>query len=356
MYANHNYRLESPPPRSQFRRPWSPDPYEPYHPVQNAENASTNAHGDYWDPVQAERPQYYQRHRDPSDISVEALDLADYSRTLRAHRTADNPYPPFSHELNPPISIRNLLHPPSTSGTLSTQSHAHSSTSRTSRASRRPFSLPPPALHSGPRLNQSYNSPLIAHSPPPPQAEPEIDISQFPPWSRGWYDSKNAKDPSPSPQDDYPFPPKSLTDPQHRSLFDPSFPTLAHSFPSDVHPYPAISSHDSTRDVLPWSGGPPDHGLPIDPATKEERIRMLQREFGPRANRKDGENPYVGPDGRPFVGSVDQSGNLVTEGPKKRVATRILQLVLALAAAIPSIYAAVVRASSALCLLFIATR
>ena len=124
----------------------------------------------------------------------------------------------------------------------------------------------------------------------------------------------------------------------------PASPPLYILTPSDVHSS-AVSSQDSSRDLLPWIGEPPDYRTPVDPATKEERMRMLQRESGPRANGKDGggDDPHEGPDGRPLAGSVDQSGNLVAEGPKKRVSTRILQLALAFVAGIPSIYVAVVR-------------
>ena len=86
-----------------------------------------------------------------------------------------------------------------------------------------------------------------------------------------------------------------------------------------------------------------DYGPPVDAGTKEERLRMLEREFG----RKSKDNNYGDEDGydnrKPTIGSVDQKGNLVTEGPKKRIALRFLEIILALAAAVPSIYAALVR-------------
>jgi hypothetical protein len=65
---------------------------------------------------------------------------------------------------------------------------------------------------------------------------------------------------------------------------------------------------------------------------------MLEREFGAKAKAHEG----MDADGKPIVGSVDSRGKLVTEGPKKRIATRAVQILLALAAAIPSIYAALI--------------
>jgi hypothetical protein len=67
---------------------------------------------------------------------------------------------------------------------------------------------------------------------------------------------------------------------------------------------------------------------------------MLEREFGPKSKRKEGSLEDA--DGKPFVGSVDRHGRLITQGPKKRIAARVAQMFLALAAAIPSIYAALV--------------
>lgn len=74
-------------------------------------------------------------------------------------------------------------------------------------------------------------------------------------------------------------------------------------------------------------------------------MRLLEKEFGQNApSGKAQDNDFLDENGRPLVGTVDQRGNLVTQGPKKRLATRILQILFALTAAIPSIYAALVRA------------
>jgi hypothetical protein len=98
-------------------------------------------------------------------------------------------------------------------------------------------------------------------------------------------------------------------------------------------------SEESSRDLLPWSGEPP-YGAPVDAEVKEERLRMLQREFGSKARKKwigvdDGEEADP-----PIIGSVDEKGRLVTQGPKKRVAVRVLEGLLALGSGASSIYAA----------------
>jgi hypothetical protein len=82
----------------------------------------------------------------------------------------------------------------------------------------------------------------------------------------------------------------------------------------------------------------------IDMETKQARMRLLEREFGANASSSRGlkDGDFLDENGKPLVGTVDDKGNLVTQGPKKRLATRLLQIALALTAAIPSIYAALV--------------
>lgn len=63
-------------------------------------------------------------------------------------------------------------------------------------------------------------------------------------------------------------------------------------------------------------------------------MRMLEREFG--KNAKNADEPEH------TVGSVDPKGKLITEGPKKRLAVRCIQVFLALTAAISSIYSGLV--------------
>lgn len=68
---------------------------------------------------------------------------------------------------------------------------------------------------------------------------------------------------------------------------------------------------------------------------------MLQREFG--AKFKKGLGMGGEEDGERVVGSVDEKGQLVTQGPRKRSAVRVLQGLLALGSGASSIYGAVVR-------------
>lgn len=70
-------------------------------------------------------------------------------------------------------------------------------------------------------------------------------------------------------------------------------------------------------------------------------MRMLEQEFGPNAKGKEPRDTD-----EPMIGSVDGKGRLITDGPKKRIAARVVQILLSLAAAIPSIYAALVRSHS----------
>ena len=162
----------------------------------------------------------------------------------------------------------------------------------------------------------------------------EIDISQFPAWSRNWYETRKKNSP---PEYDLDAPPLARI-----SIFNPSFkPNDNDPFPSyDSVMFPSRSTQlASTREYyLPWSSDPHESGRPIDTETKEERIRMLEREFGQKA--KPPRDAFTNENGKPLAGTVDANGNLVTVGPKKRVAVRALQILLALVAAVPSIYAA----------------
>lgn len=74
----------------------------------------------------------------------------------------------------------------------------------------------------------------------------------------------------------------------------------------------------------------------MDDSVKEERLRMLEREFG--------KNGGAGTAGSrlPVVGSVDEKGALVTAGPKKRIGARWAQGILAFGATVSSLYGALV--------------
>lgn len=102
--------------------------------------------------------------------------------------------------------------------------------------------------------------------------------------------------------------------------------------------YTHASAAGSQRDLLPWSAA--NAGNVEERLTEEvkaERLRMLEREFGDAEQDKTREE---GPDG--IVGSVDERGRLITAGPKKRVAVRVLQGLFACGTAVSGIYGALV--------------
>ncbi|KAJ3736098.1 hypothetical protein DFJ43DRAFT_1053399 [Lentinula guzmanii] len=358
MYSRQH--LDSPPPQSQLRRPWSPDPHDPYPSVNSSRNINQDPyssqegtydlHQDYSRyPIQPS--QLRQQYREPSDASVEALDLAEYARTLRPHE---------NWQLEPENDVLDSLHPPS----LISRGETFSSSSHASARSpvRRPFSLPPSsssrqslsARNALPTSYRSHNYPNLTSNEPDivtSPAQSEVDISQFPPWSRRWYNSNaNSHDRMPlSPPDIYSPLPASTFESKRKSgnVFDPDH-TLkrgSHSKPFDADPlYDPSYGYESNRDLFPWNSDPPEYGPTIDDSLKAERIRMLEREFGPNAssnNPGSRNDDFLDENGKPLVGTVDSKGSLVTQGPKKRIATRVLQIFCALAAAIPSIYAAI---------------
>ena len=331
-------RLDSPPPPSRFRRPWSPDPLDSF-------NSSR-----------------YNRRREPSDVSVEALDLADYAMTLPrgANRPYNNsysfmpnePYPRSPRAIQPFIQSGDSLHPPSLTSPGDTLSTA-TSASRSPRD--RPWSLPPRPYD--PHLSSQRSVPRIVNHDNylPPDGpyvhqdqDTEIDIGRFPPFARNWY--SNHRPTTRSPPSAY----HSVPDNDSISPFDPSYPTHKHksfdpynSFQgrpfSDLGYHSVPSSHDShSRNVLPWvneTRDPLDEQL--DPEVKKERIRMLEREFA-GAGKDLGKGLD---DEENMVGSADLRGRLITQGPKKRLANRWLQALLTLGAAISLIYIALVRLS-----------
>lgn len=303
-------------------QPWSPAP-------QDSQTTLSRQHvpNDTLDFEYSRYPHDSQR-REPSDTSVEALDLADYARNLQRHQRG---YIPDSM----------LNSPPTPSLTMSSSS----------RTNCRPFSLPPHSPH------RQYEPDFLA------LGQQEIDISRFPAWSRGWYNSQSSPA---SPPDIYSPLPQSQFESinyksRHKSKFSNTFdpgnawdPYSTTTGNSNSYNYwndpPPLStfSHESTRNLLPWQeqhrSTPDDLG--IDPTLKEERIRMLEREFGPNASpsqRNQDPNSLIvyDDDGKPLVGTVSPSGYIVTQGPKKRLFVRISEIALAAVAAIPAIYAGV---------------
>ena len=334
QYPDH--WLESPPPPSRFRRPWSPDPYDP---LPTASNTRTSDR----DPYHSVGQWAVERRHEPSDVSVEALDLADYARTLNRNNHFDDhnaqqpsfrpydPYPP-SPRSNRPLARTDSLNPPSLTSASSSQSYRS--------PMRRPFSLPPPSSYPGnSRGTYSSQASRARHDQHIVNPESEIDIAQFPSFSRGWYTRDHANHFSP---------PNSShghggDDAPKRNPFDPSYTLYRDPFmepynpsPPPSYPYGSSYGHQSRyshdHNLVPWSADP--DGGPVDHEIKEERMRMLEREFG--KNAKNAEEPEQ------TVGSVDPRGMLITDGPKKRLAVRCIQVFLALTAAISSIYSGLV--------------
>src|ERR1700676_903765 len=106
MYSN--YELDTAPPQSQFRRPWSPEPFNPYSlPPTNLVQDSLPLH---------QQPYQQQQRRETSDVSIEALDLADYAVTLNPPATESryqpfrghDPYPPSPPPLRPLVNRTSL--------------------------------------------------------------------------------------------------------------------------------------------------------------------------------------------------------------------------------------------------------
>lgn len=305
MHRTSANDYDSPPPSSYFRthRPWSPDPHDPLPSVQHVQRLGEDSE------------------------SVDALDLADYARRIQPE------YPPSPPPARP-FSVASRTTPSLVSSPDSLSSQSNSGAPYYNSRAQRHFSLPPPASSYNsfdmprtphddagwsPYIRNSLDSvqeyPDPSYAGVPRDADSELDIAHFPAWSRHWY----AKEKPPSskiPANERP----SFFDPTYKSSTD--FSPLSHQ------------SH-SSRDVLPWGPDGPNYGAPVDEGTKEERVRMLEREFG-----KEAEPGPAAPEAR-VVGSVDNKGRLITKGPRKRLAARAVEILLALAIAASSIYAAI---------------
>ena len=314
------------PPLSLSRpRPWSPDPTDPLPPLRSFA-------------VRPSPGRTYATHPYPShasEPSIDALDLADYARTLNRYPFSSDPA--YEDYLLPPpprsvsVASHASLRPPSlvsSRDTPTSQSHNMSSLQHTSHGAFLPsvpvYSLTQPSVYITPD-NLLY-PPDISHPPLDTTSSrggvqnSEIDISQFPAWSRGWY-AKDSRIPKTGPQSEV----------SHAPFFDPSY--RATGLAGNYDLYSATNS-TSPREFVPWSNNDTsDYDLPLDPALKEERIRMLEHEFRSGA---------MAPTEEP-LGSVDEKGRLVTDGPKKRVAVRVIEIVLALGIAVSLVYAALVR-------------
>ena len=313
--SEESHPLSPPPPR---HRPWSPDPRDP---VPSLRFLGGHQH---------------QRH-DASDPSIQAFDLADYARTLNYH-PFDYPYP-HDDDLSSPPPTRSFSfatptpsQPPSLVSSRGTpSSHPHSSPSPRN-VNHRLFTPSIPVQ--SPTLTSAYNysggvsyphqplSPFNADSPYDVTLPSEIDITHFPSWSHGWY----AKEKKWSPIGQ-------LHEPSRASFFDPAYPTARKT--GNKHDVYAAASSLSSRDFVPWTDSDtPDYDSPLDPELKQERVRMLEHEFGSTGSSPVKQEP---------IGSVNEKGRLITDGPKKRTAIRAIEVFLALGIAATLIYAALVR-------------
>ena len=316
----------SPPPSLSRPRPWSPDPTDPLPPLRSFAVRTS--------PGRTSATPPYPGH-DASEPSIDALDLADYARTLNRY-----PYPSdlvYDDYLLPPpprsvsVASHASLHPPSlvsSRGTPTSQSHNTPSLRHTTHGAFLPSvpvsSLTQPSVYIPP--DNSLYSPNIWRPPFDTTSSragvpnSDIDISQFPAWSRGWY-AKDSRILKTGPQSEV----------SHAPFFDPSYRPTGLAGNYDLY---SATNSTSPRDYVPWSGtDTPNYDLPLDPELKEERIRMLEHEF-----RSGAVAPTMEP-----LGSVDEKGRLVTDGPKKRVAVRVVETALALGIAVSVVYAALVR-------------
>ncbi|KAL5529193.1 hypothetical protein ACEPAG_5167 [Sanghuangporus baumii] len=320
MYRYSSQRLDSPPPQSQFRRPWSP--------------LETNPHS----PRSA--PQGFRPQSPDAESSVEVLDLADYSRVL-PHRnnfsygdftSQSRPYypeypatPPRSFSLASRTSMSTS--PPSLASGPSSASHSQTARLYTPPPSHRPFSLPPLRISSSSphgSSGRSHNYPWLADSQDITDSH-HVDVSTFPEWSRNWYENDE--------------PAKALLDPYAPiPTFDPALVSSSYDLSNGygfARPY--ASTNESHRDLLPWSLDDDSTSRRITPEMKEERMRMLEREFGRNGMKQD-----VWDSGAKVIGSVNAKGNIITPGPRKRFIVRLLQGLFAFGAALASLYSALI--------------
>jgi len=310
MYSTIQTSEESHPLSPPRPRPWSPDPRDP---VPSSRFLGSHQH----------------QRNEVSDPSIEAFDLADYARTLTRH-PYDHPYDDYLSSPPPARSFSLASYTPSQPPSLVSSrgtptSHPHSTPPRRYIDHRL---FPPSIPAQSPTQTSVYNFPgdvPYLHEPlrgPPTAASShdvtlasEIDITHFPSWSHGWY----AKEKKWSPIGQ-------LHEPSRASFFDPAYPT------GNRYDAYAAASSLSSRDFVPWSGSDaPGYDSPLDPELKQERVRMLEHEFGSTAADLVKPEP---------IGSVNEKGRLITDGPRKRTAIRAIEVFLALGIAAALIYAA----------------
>jgi len=209
--------------------------------------------------------------------------------------------------------------PPLSSGPSSVASHSRTSAART--PSRRPFSLPPTPTQVPTDLSFGY-SPRMPRIFDPQHVPAYNNFTSFAPdYPPDWQDLEKQTAAS------HNLPPWDPTP----HIYDAEYP----NFRSPSRPY--SSSNDSHRVLLPWAGDE-EAKTHITSEMKEERMRMLEKEFNSqpaKAGAQYGE-------GRKLVGSIDAKGHIITAGPKKRAITRWAQFIFALGAMVASVYSALI--------------
>lgn len=293
-------------PHINIRRPWSPQELEPY--INHAQLL------------------------DQSEASYEEYDMMDYAATLHRPSTQEqfsNLQHPrhVAYPVTPPRSLsfaprHSFSSPPSLCSTDISSAKSHPQSPYSPTFIPQPLSLSShgfPVTPAASKSDHSSNEVHIYNNQSSTNGSKD-DVSTFPEWSRLWFDTKKAR------------------------AYDPygtSFPN-GYDGQSQSHTARSIPAHvfsvvnSSNRSILPWSENDGISEIPVSSEMKEERLRMLEKEFG-----SNGRQDIIGR-GDSILGSVDAKGNLVTDGPKKRTATRWAQGTFLLGLAITCIYSILV--------------
>ena len=230
--------------------------------------------------------------QDLSDVhSVETFNMAEYSQRLQTNE-------PIIHDHN--------------------HDHSNSEHPQFRPLSRPPsFQSYPQSPRPPPRLTPSFSDYSTSPRPDP--------TSHFPRFARGWFSKPPASSAT-----------RSFT--QHLIHSDATSTLVSQQRPYDSY------DDSEPKVILPWNAPlGPIHSEPQLPlAVKEERIRMLEDEFGT--------SPDVGKDreAATHFGGLDVNGHLLIHGKRKRKAIRLTQGFLSLSATISSLYAALVTHVSSL--------
>ncbi|TRM62571.1 hypothetical protein BD626DRAFT_497819 [Schizophyllum amplum] len=322
-----------------MRRPWSPSSDPSVEAVDFSEyqraiagNQFNDSNNDYNNDTDRQQP----RRHDDHDPRYEHRYDNDYDAVVSPiprHAPA-----PFSPPLSPPAM------------TVASHSSADSYGGMTSFAAASNPSLPPGAPPRQPTYDPfAYPGALYRRDDLP---EAEIDITNLgsqrlshPPevaYSADYHSARTY-------DADFAPPPHSpgsygYHDPFSATSIGP--PSYGHDSMGIYGPARSYGHGVDGSPVLPWGNNDADHATIAD-ELKEERVRMLEERFATdptstsRSEPDDSGEYRDSTTGALIPGTVDRQGDLVTNGPKKRLAVRVLQLLLAIGAAIPGIWAAI---------------